>query len=194
MSYLKTPRPCLHCGNVYFSKHGCVKYCSNSCYHAHKLNRPIMDRMLDHIEKTSHCWLWTGGINQMGYGRIQYQGQAWLAHRLMYHLTTGADVDGVVIRHFVCDNPPCVNPSHLRVGSKADNSQDAVSKNRHAHGETSYAKLTEAEVRAIWEDARTDQAIADAFNVARRTISHIKNGSSWKHLGLGRNPSRRCRK
>lgn len=129
----------------------------------------------------------------MGYGRLHFQGQSWLAHRLMYHTFVEPITDDDIIRHYECDNPPCVNPHHLRKGSTQDNIDDMVRGNRHAHGETSYAKITEAQAIAIWHDTRTHQQIADFYNVNRRTVGHIKLGTTWTHLNLGRCTFRRYR-
>ncbi len=173
---------CLECGATVAKKIQQGKYCSDKCYRNHKTNRSAIDRLMEFIDKTDYCWLWTSGTNKAGYGRLYFGGKEWLAHRLMYHTVTGEDVTGVTVRHFECDNPPCCNPAHLKGGTMGDNSQDAVSKGRHAHGETSYAKLTEADALAIIADSRKHKDIAKDYLIARRTVGHIKTGYTWKHL------------
>lgn len=75
------------------------------------------------------CWTWTRGSSAPGsYGVIFAAGRRWLTHRLALALC-GECVDGVLVLHS-CDNPPCVNPRHLRVGTHLDNSRDAVERNR----------------------------------------------------------------
>lgn len=79
------------------------------------------------------CWRWMGATNNQGYGVLAvYSGdkrQRVLAHRLSIVIATGADIDGRVVMH-TCDNPLCVNPDHLRIGTQADNVRDALRKGR----------------------------------------------------------------
>lgn len=79
------------------------------------------------------CWPWMGATNNQGYGVLAvYSGdkrQRVLAHRLSIVIATGADIDGRVVMH-TCDNPLCVNPEHLRIGTQADNIRDALRKGR----------------------------------------------------------------
>lgn len=182
MATINIPRNCIFCKKVFYSRHKNVTHCSIDCYAAKKRQTGLRERLYRSIQKTDYCWLWTGSINHNGYGRLAIGGKSFLAHRLVYQLETGEDISGKVVRHFVCDNPPCCNPAHLKSGSMYDNAQDMVNRSRHAHGETSYAKLTAIQVLAIREDQRAKQEIADDYKVARKTISHIKNKSTWKHL------------
>lgn len=100
-------------------------------------------------------------------------------------LAYGKIPHGMAILHR-CDNPPCVNPRHLFLGTKADNNRDAISKGRHAFGERgSRAKLTTAEVLEIHKLLKAQishRIIGEQFGVAAITISNICNRRSWKHL------------
>lgn len=75
------------------------------------------------------CWEWNAGRNAEGYGRVRYSGKSWYAHRLSRHLAFG-DLPEAVCHH--CDNPPCVNPEHLRSGTLADNQRESWAKGRHS--------------------------------------------------------------
>lgn len=77
----------------------------------------------------SGCWEWAGSRNYQGYGQIHWLGGAIRAHRLSYALLHGVIPRDLVVMH-TCDNPPCVNPSHLKLGTYADNCRDSVEKAR----------------------------------------------------------------
>jgi hypothetical protein len=74
-----------------------------------------------------------------GYGGMSYRGRAWRAHLLMYKLTQGDVPPGMVVMH-ICDNPPCCNPDHLRLGTKADNNRDMFAKKRNVYNPAHYTK------------------------------------------------------
>lgn len=79
------------------------------------------------------CKPWSGGKNRQGYGQRWYQGKNVLAHRAAYcenHGLSLEDIKGQLVRHS-CDNPPCVEPSHLLLGSHKDNYNDMVERRRH---------------------------------------------------------------
>ncbi|MBX3288397.1 MAG: HNH endonuclease [Acidobacteria bacterium] len=176
---------CKGCGESFVTKRkDRSTYCSNPCYQASKRRKTAKERLYTRIHKTDGCWLWQGNRNTLGYGRVYYQGRMHQAHRLIYAIETGENLDGKVVRHYVCDNPPCCNPAHLRSGTHKDNMMDAIRHHRHAHGETSYAKLTEQQVRQILKDTRTQNEIAKSYGVGRKTIDHIKNRRTWKHIQI----------
>jgi hypothetical protein len=77
------------------------------------------------------CWEWTGKLAK-GYGSIRWCGQWLLAHRLSYVWTHGAIQDGLLVIHS-CDNPKCVNPAHLRLGTHRDNALDTVERGQWAN-------------------------------------------------------------
>ena len=81
------------------------------------------------INKTDKCWLWTGAFTNMGYGRIAINSTRLLAHRVSWQLFKGAIPENMEICH-KCDNPACVNPEHLFLGTHKDNMLDMVTKKR----------------------------------------------------------------
>lgn len=83
------------------------------------------------------CWEWQANKDK-GYGKIGINGKSVLAHRFSYLMFNG-DPTGLVVRH-TCDNPGCVNPSHLMLGTCADNSRDMVERGRSHHGKKSHCK------------------------------------------------------
>ena len=135
-------------------------------------------------EPNSGCWLWMGARNAGGYGTVSHRSE-WLAHRLAYRTHVGEIPEGLLVLHR-CDTPPCVNPSHLWLGSNKDNSQDRERKGRHheAGGEKcGRAKLTAhdvEEIRRLYDRGLTQCEIAERFNVTQPNIGYIVRGETWK--------------
>ena len=82
------------------------------------------------VRRPNNCLEWTGGTNPDGYGKLYLDGKTVATHRIAWELAYGPIPDGELIRHFVCDNPPCCEPTHLRLGTSAQNSADMVTKGR----------------------------------------------------------------
>ena len=151
----------------------------------HKL-KPLRERMEKHIDrKPSGCWEWTGVRSHLGYGKVRSGGRApkcgilLLAHRAMWELTCGPIPDGLCVLH-KCDNPPCVNPAHLRLGTKAENSREAIERGLMPRGIDRWnAKLTEDLVRHIRLASGSQRAIAEQFGVSQQAVGKVKRGSTW---------------
>lgn len=115
------------------------------------------------------CWLWTGA-KTIGYGRVSWA------------LTNGQIAEGLYALH-KCDNPGCVNPSHLHLGDQMANMADKKSRNRQTKGETNAStKLTEAQVLAIRADNRVQEVIAKDYGICNQTVSSIKLRKNWAWL------------
>lgn len=145
-----------------------------------------MDRFMDKVspEPNSGCWLWTASSSAQGYGHFQVNGRLCRAHRVSWELHNGKIPDGMWVLH-KCDNPGCVNPDHLFLGTNVDNVADMVAKGRRAktEGATHWnAKLSERQIRQIRSASGLHKEIAAAFGVSRQHISHIKSGGKWSHL------------
>ena len=134
------------------------------------------------------CWLWMAHCTPKGYGSFRIGSQKngtrknVSAHRIAYQMAVGPIPRNLCVLHH-CDNPPCVNPAHLFLGTKADNSRDMVSKGRQAKGmRNGSAKLTEIDVMAIRLDHRPHRAIATDYGVCHGTIDFIKTHQNWTHI------------
>ena len=152
-----------------------------------KLRASLWDRFHDKVspEPNSGCWLWCGGTNERGYGIIglgrREQGVA-KAHRVAYSLYRCDPADAVVMHQ--CDNPACVNPDHLRLGTLGDNSRDCVAKGRNFipdnRGERAkWAKLTLADVNEIRRKEMTGVEYARRYGVSKSAIYEIWRGNNW---------------
>lgn len=135
------------------------------------------------IDKTETCWVWRGTKNGYGYGTFLLPGsdKSLRAHRFSYELHNGPIPEGMVIMH-TCDNPPCVNPDHLKIGTKLDNNRDAISKRRNQFGERhGRAKLTDAQVEEIKASTNiTQRKLAEVYGVDASQISRIISGTQRK--------------
>lgn len=125
------------------------------------------------------CWEWQGYRDPHGYGslKVPILGERRV-HRISYRLYSGTIPAGMVICHS-CDNPPCVNPAHLSVGTHADNIRDCVSKGRRARRQPRGSKLSDEQVRAIrrrYAAGERQYALAAEFSVNQSTISDIIRG------------------
>lgn len=91
---------------------------------------PVDERFWRKVDKSGECWTWTGSRNHKGYGRLSTPDGVRLTHALSWELHFGAIPAGKWVLHR-CDNPPCVNPDHLWVGTAKENTADMIAKGRH---------------------------------------------------------------
>ncbi len=143
------------------------------------------------VEKTDTCWLWKGKTSTYGYG-IGGCGpiRDIEAHRVAYALEYGIlYCDPICILHS-CDNPPCVNPAHLRPGTRGNNANDRKTRgrNNHAVGEAvGVSVLTEEMVlkarNMYFKDQLSAKVIAKELGISLTTIRWALKGSTWKHVG-----------
>ena len=99
--------------------------------------RPLTARFWSRVEFSPHCWVWVGPTNDKGYGQIRVGGRGsrcLLVHRLSWELHYGPIPPGMCVLHH-CDNPPCVRPDHLFLGTLADNNRDMYRKGRDNNGQ-----------------------------------------------------------
>lgn len=157
------------------------------------IKRPIEDRFWEKVNRRDddECWEWMGATNALGYGSffVEKVGgviRTSLAHRMGYQLEVGQIPAGALVLHS-CDNPPCVNPAHLSLGTNLDNAADRESRGRGGQPKGSRsgnAKLTEADIREIRDlyPFMTQDDLAMRFGVCQTTISRIVLGKSWSHV------------
>lgn len=158
----------------------------------HAKTKPLSKKFWEKVEKTGGCWLWVGAKNPGGYGTIKIESSGdihtILTHRVSWEFHFGPIPDGMLVCHH-CDNPPCVNPEHLFLGTDADNAQDMIKKGRKVtkRGEqNNKAKFTTQQIldiRELWAGGGiTKRDIADSYNVSDVAICNIINRKVWKHV------------
>lgn len=145
-------------------------------------------RLFSKVEKTPECWVWTGSKDRKGYGRlvVNEAGRAVprLAHRLSYQLLVGPIPDKMFVCHR-CDNPSCVNPEHLWIGTNRDNALDMVEKGRWKQpptmpGENNpTAKLTREAVQEIRSIIGQTKSLAQKYGVSISAIKRARSGRGW---------------
>ena len=135
--------------------------------------------MFNSIEKSDGCWCWPGALDYKGYGQFSHGGgRTYKAHRFSYQTWVGAIPDGLLVCH-KCDNPKCVRPDHLFLGTCADNNNDAIRKGRRrsTSGQNHHAaKMTDIEVvecLALRGGGESVKSLSLKYNVSGSTISRI---------------------
>gem|GEM_PF-1246966 len=199
----KLKKKCLLCGTIYLvakRHYESSKFCSNSCkcstagkkssqkihkkweQETHQETKAIMKEAFEKFfDKTDGCWEWKGGKKNYGkklpYGSFSFRDKRTnIAHRISYELYRGLIPKGLIVMH-ICDNPPCVNPDHLKVGTYLDNQKDKVRK-----GRGKVEKLSEEEVKEILSRFKMGVKgcrIAKDFGISQSTASSIKHRKLW---------------
>ncbi len=150
-----------------------------------------LTRFWSKVDKSGECWEWTGSKLRQGYGNFKVTGEAYLAQTFVLYQEQKRPM------YFMChscDNPSCVNPRHLWLGSNSDNMSDRVSKNRQVRGEAvSGSRLTEKIVREILESDESDKVICERLQIDPRRVSDIRLGKKWRWVPGKRRLSRQTK-
>ena len=190
---IRVPVPCQNtaCNTIMFLQPFRVnkkKYCSNAC----KYKNPEQNfwEKVDTSGGPDACWLWTASISAWGYGAFgagKGSGKYMLAHIYSFELHYGPVPAGMLVCHNcpAGDNPACVNPTHLWLGTNEDNIKDAARKHRIRHGVAHRsAKLTESqvyEIRAL-EGLQSAAKTGREYNISAVSVSKIWIRENWRHL------------
>lgn len=181
---------CVHCGEVFYRDKRCTKkhwasakFCSRSCSakhgakNSHKTWGTIEERFWAKVEKLGDddCWNWTGSSRPAGYGVISKNGKQTSATHVSLEINGTVIPSGLWVLH-KCDNPRCVNPKHLYVGTPKQNSKDAVLRNRFNR------KLTPEQALEIKKSSKEAVVLAREYGVSDGLIYAIRNGRKWANV------------
>lgn len=129
------------------------------------------------------CWEFDGPRNQKNYGVFEALRGTFYSHRLSYEVNVGPIPKDQHVLHS-CDNPPCVNPGHLRAGTNAENSQDRMDRGRHVAlrgEENGHSRLTWTQVREIRSSTGISQRkLAARYGVTKYAVQAVLSGITWK--------------
>jgi len=158
-----------------------------------------IDRFWSKVDTSGECWVWIGHRNKRGYGAFHIKDRLYQAHRLSWEIANSPIPEGLYVCHH-CDNPSCVRPDHLFVGTPTDNIRDAIQKGRWHHspppkgrrfqkGHPVYyrsAKLTADQVREIRrlhdQGGVSKRKLAVLFGISRSNIQKIVWRRTWLHI------------
>lgn len=141
------------------------------------------------IVHDDECWTWQSKKYTNGYGCFRWRLRGYLAHRVSCWLSHGYLPSNMLVCH-KCDNPQCVNPSHLFLGDYADNCKDKMDKGRgniqkgERNGKTFLSDVQVSEIKWLLENTDLmQQEIADMYSIPNvNTVSRIKNNKRWQHI------------
>jgi hypothetical protein len=152
------------------------------------LTEKDLERFWKYVEKTDNCWNWTASLNTYGYGCFWWNRKQHQSHRVSWYIQYGMFPKDCLLH--ICDNPKCVNPSHLKEGTQIDNIHDKKNKRRQAYGERmGGSKLKESQVIEIMEKHSLGESIANLsreYKVSDTAIKYILIGRNWSYLHKGK--------
>lgn len=138
-----------------------------------------MERFWSKVNKTDDCWEWTGYLSSKGYGSIYVNGKQMKAHRYSAQLA-GMNITDMFVCHH-CDNPRCVRPEHLFVGTNQDNVDDRMRKGRQVNAKYYHSKrvLTNDQAREIRASNLGTKVLANQYGVSQGTVQKIRNNTTY---------------
>jgi hypothetical protein len=161
---------------------------ANATHPAEAATRPAFWSRIDLL---GDCWTWFGARNESGYGKIRYGSRYYSAHRCVFEFTNGPVPDGQFVCH-TCDNPSCVNPTHLYAGTPKENTADMYRRGRAPRlgavgSANGHAVLTEAQVVdirvAFAAGGVTPRSLAAQFGATQKSVNDILRGKTWRDAG-----------
>ncbi len=150
------------------------------------MSKSDMERFWDKVDQSGDCWEWLAYKDKDGYGNFKVGGKSVQAHRYIFEVGGPPIPSGMCVCH-TCDNPSCVNPDHLWLGTQEENLKDMAKKGRARGGrnlgsKNGNAKLTEEQVKAIRGLYGTNAKISRQIGMSYAQITRIRDRTSWTHI------------
>ena len=151
------------------------------------LTDEFVSRFWSNVKMSSlfDCWTWQRAKTKAGYGVTTNKRKLFYAHRLSWEINFGEIPKDLCVLH-KCDNPPCVNPAHLFIGTRADNAKDKIEKGRQPRGENVGGSILDKgdvlQIRKLRREGWKVKRIAAHFNVKPKHIEQIIYRQSWRHI------------
>ncbi len=151
----------------------------------------LIARFWKHVKIIGDCWEWQAARDDHNYGRFRItQKKCERAQRVAWMIENGMDIpSGLFVLH-KCDNPPCVRPDHLILGTQKDNMQDCIKKGRASMPPYRFGinhtsiKFSKEQALAIIADKRPVEIVAAEYGVCTKTIYRLWRGDSWYLYGI----------
>lgn len=147
------------------------------------MKQTIEQRLNKHtkVDVQTGCWNWIAYKDRDGYGNIQIKRSPKQAHRISYTERVGEIPEGLVVRH-TCDNPSCINPEHLLLGTHLDNQNDKKVRQRVVGILHPYAKLNNTDIENIRTSTLSQSKLGIMYGVTQAHIGRIKRRVNWTHI------------
>lgn len=144
------------------------------------LGPTLLERFWARVDRSGECWEWRGQRQRQGYGQLGWAGKRYAAHRFAWAITNGPIPDGLVVCHR-CDNPGCVRPEHLFLGTHRDNARDRVAKGRGSRGEDHWTRKHPERMRPLSgeQNPAARLRLEQVLEIRRR---YAEGGVSMKRL------------
>lgn len=180
--------PCLYCKKEFTQKKSQVrKYCTKKCFDDIRRGipyRPLEERFFEKVKKGNECWTWMASKNNKGYGKLDQR----YAHRISWEIHNGKIGEGLEVCHS-CDNPICVNPRHLWLGTHKENMRDSVKKGRmfipglkgEDHGRAKISENDVLNIRKLWP-SKTQVQIGAIYGISHGAVSNIVKRKTWANV------------
>jgi len=152
-----------------------------------RMKYDIRCKPIEYYIVNNGCWICINRrLDKTGYHKIKHQQKSYRLSRFIYENIVGDIPEGYIIRH-KCDNPNCINPEHMELGTYKQNSEDRDSRDRNGgrfiRGERNgNSKLTSEDIKEIRNSNLSSYKLADIYGISQSQINRIKLNKRWKHI------------